>query len=217
MVLPEGGAALTGSGLADLARLGRGLPGSVRVLVLHAPGSALAGPQPEEGDPRSWQQAVGWLCRPDLVSILALGGAASGAGCQLALACDLRIAATDASLCLPEASLGEVPALGVTGRLVAQVGLAVALELCLTGRQLSAAEAGRLGLVTAVVPPGDLASAAADLAAAVLAAPRHAVAEVKALLGGAARRSEAEQCEAERDALERCRRDRAGAGETGWI
>jgi enoyl-CoA hydratase/carnithine racemase len=114
---------------------------------------------------------------------------------------------------MAEVTLGLVPDLGGTKRLVELVGYARALEICLTGRRVDADEALRTGLANLVVPPGELAGAVADLTAAVLAADRNAVIEIKALLAGAAGRSYPEQELAERQAQVRRLRDLAGTGE----
>lgn len=161
----------------------------------------------------AYQQAFAWLRRSDLISIAAVQGHAIGAGFQLALACDLRVLAADGTLAMAEVTLGLVPDLGGTKRLVELVGYARALEICVTGRRLDAAEADRLGLANLVVPGAELDAAVRDLTAAVLAGPRDAVVEVKALLAGAAGRSFAEQERAEREAQTRRVRDLAGLGE----
>jgi enoyl-CoA hydratase/carnithine racemase len=150
-----------------------------------------------------FQQGVAWLGRADLVSIAAVQGHAIGAGMQLALACDLRVVADNAVFALPETRIGIVPILGGTHPLVAAVGLPRALEWCLTGREVGAAEALAAGLVNAVVPTHQLAERTDALAAAVLAAPRDAVIETKALLRGASERSPQEQWKAEREAQQR--------------
>jgi enoyl-CoA hydratase/carnithine racemase len=170
---------------------------------------------PEECAARiaGFQQAFAWLRRPDLISVARVQGHAVGAGFQLALACDLRVLARDASLAMAEVTLGLVPDLGGTKRLVELVGYARALEICVTGRRLNAVEADRIGLATVVVPGGELDAAVADLVAAVLVAPRDAVVEVKALLAGAAGRSYDAQLRAEREAQTRRLRDLAGLGE----
>jgi enoyl-CoA hydratase/carnithine racemase len=160
-----------------------------------------------------YQEAFAWLRRPDLISVARVQGHAIGAGFQLALACDLRVLAHDARLAMAEVTLGLVPDLGGTKRLVELVGYARALELCVTGRRLDAAEADRIGLATVVVPGEQLDGAVADLVAAVLAAPRDAVVEIKALLAGAAGRSYEAQLRAEREAQTRRLRDLAGLGE----
>lgn len=131
----------------------------------------------------------------------------------MALACDLRVLTVDAQLAMPEATLGLVPDLGGTKRLVELVGYARALEMCVTGRRVDAAEAARIGLANLVVPTADLAGAVRDLTAAVLAAPRDAVVEVKALLAGAGQRSWPDQERAEREAQVRRLRDLTGLAE----
>ena len=131
----------------------------------------------------------------------------------MALACDLRILADDAQLSMAEVTLGLVPDLAGTGRLVDLVGYARALEICATGRRLGAAEALRTGLANLVVPAAELDAAVDDLVAGLLANNRDAVVEIKALLAGAARRSPAEQLAAERAAQVRRVRDLAGLGE----
>ena len=138
-------------------------------------------------------------------------GHAIGAGFQLALACDLRVLADDAQLAMAETGLGLVPDLGGTAPLVETVGYARALELCLTGRRVGADEALRSGLATLVVPRAELAAATADLVAALLAAPRDAVVETKALLLGAVGRPRDAQEAAERAAQLRRLRDLAAS------
>jgi enoyl-CoA hydratase/carnithine racemase len=159
---------------------------------------------------RSYQEAFGWLARADLVSVAAVQGHAVGAGFQLALACDIRVVADDARFCMAEPGLGLVPDLGGTKRLVDAVGYSRAVEMCLTGRRVDAAEADRIGLATLVVPRDQLDAAAGDLVAALLATPRGAAVETKALLAAAGGRDQAEQEAAERAAQVRRLRDLAG-------
>jgi len=175
----------------------------------------LAALSPDECAARiaEYQEAFTWLARPDVISVAAVHGPAVGAGFQLALGCDLRVLADDARLRMAEVTLGLVPDLGGTRRLVDLVGYARALEICVTGRWLDAAEADRLGLANLVVPATELAPAVADLVAAVLAGPRDAVVEIKALLTGATDRTPAAQLRAEREAQTRRIRDLTGAGE----
>ncbi len=221
-----------------LAEAGRALPGSVRVVVLRAEGVSFSAgldrqaftPEGLDGEPSfadvargtdaeidatiaAFQKAFTWWRRPDVVSIAAVQGHAIGAGCQLALACDLRVAAEDAQFAMRETSLGLVPDLAGTHPLVALVGYARALEICATGRSVYADEAARIGLANLVVPNGELDAATADLTAALLAAPRNALIETKSLLQGATARSYDEQCAAERAAQGRRLRDLAGVGD----
>ncbi len=219
----------------ELARLRRELPGSVRVAVLRAEGRAfsagldraLASPTSSDGFGglaqlsqaeatariALWQQAFDWTSTPGLVSIAAVQGHAVGAGLQLALGTDLRILAEDTQLSMPEPTLGIVPDLGGTKRLVDIIGYSRALELCLTGRRVPAHEALSMGLASRVVAAERLDAAVAETVDAVLAVDRVAAAETKALLQGAARRTQAEQEAAERDAQYRRLRDLAGLDE----
>jgi enoyl-CoA hydratase len=86
-------------------------------------------------------------------TIAAINGFALGGGCELALGCDLRYASTSARLGQPEIDLGIVPGWGGTQRLARVCGLGVAKELILTGRQVDAEEALRIGLVNAIADP----------------------------------------------------------------
>jgi enoyl-CoA hydratase/carnithine racemase len=170
---------------------------------------------PERAEERiaGFQEGFSWLRRPDLISIAAVQGHAIGAGFQLALACDFRVAADDASFTMAEVKLGLVPDLTGTKRLVELVGYARALEICVTGRRVKAAEADRIGLANLVVPRADLDAAVSDLAGAVLAGQRDAVVEIKALIAAAAGRDYPAQEAAERSAQVRRLRDLAGIGE----
>jgi enoyl-CoA hydratase len=99
-------------------------------------------------------------------TIAAINGFALGGGCELALACDLRYAATTAKLGQPEINLGIIPGWGGTQRLARVCGLGVAKELILTGRLVDAEEALRIGLVNGVHDPVlDLAREVAELLA----------------------------------------------------
>ena len=101
--------------------------------------------------------------------IAAVAGYALGGGCELALMCDFIYAADNARFGLPELSLGVIPGIGGTQRLTRALGKAKAMELCLTGRQLSAEEAERAGLVARVLPSAELLEQTLDTAAAIAA------------------------------------------------
>jgi enoyl-CoA hydratase/carnithine racemase len=133
-----------------------------------------------------FQQGFTWLMAPGRVTVAAVHGHAIGAGFQLALACDLRIAADDARFTMAETGLGLVPDLTGTLALVRAVGYARAVEICLTGRAIPADEALRTGLVNAVVPGDQLASAVDELVAALVKPPAGALRETLALLAAAA-------------------------------
>lgn len=202
---------LRGEGRAFSAGLDRqmftpeGIPGAPGILSLTAMNADDAGAQIA-----AWQHAFDWSSRPSLVSIAAVQGHAIGGGFQLALGADIRIVAEDAQFCMAEPTLGIVPDLGGTKRLVDLVGYSRAAEICLTGRRVGAEEALRIGLASAVVPLDDLDAAVERTVAALLAVNREASAETKALLQGAARRTQPEQEAAEREA--QYRRLRALAG-----
>ena len=214
-----------------LREIGAQLPGDVRVVVLRGEGRAFsagidlgvaqsefatlsaADPQAAADQIAEYQAGFTWLRRPDFISIAAVQGHAIGAGFQLALSCDLRVAADDARFTMAEVSLGLVPDLTATKRLVELVGYGRAVEICATGRRVGAAEAQAIGLTNLVVPPDQLDAAVSDLTAALLAPARDAVVEIKALLLGATGRSAAEQEQAEREAQVRRLRDLAGLGE----
>ncbi|MEU8590636.1 enoyl-CoA hydratase/isomerase family protein [Streptomyces sp. NPDC048664] len=221
-----------------LAEAGSKLPGSVRVVVLRAEGKSFSAgldrkmftPEGIEGEPNfidlarssdeeldatiaAYQEGFTWWRRNDLVSIAVVQGHAIGAGFQLALACDLRVVADDVQFAMRETSLGLVPDLTGTHPLVSLVGYARALEICATGRFVAAQEAVDTGLANISVPREQLDDTARDLASALLAAPRDAVVETKALLRGAQGRSYEDQRAAERAAQARRLRDLAGTGD----
>ncbi len=162
----------------------------------------LAGAPPTVADETiaTFQQGFTWLSDPRFISIAAVTGHAVGAGFQLALACDLIVAADDAQFRMAEVSLGLVPDLGGTARLTRLVGYQRALEICATGRHVHAEEAVRIGLALVSVPPDELDDAVADLAAALVESPAMAVRSVKALLSTAHHASAEEQLAAERAA-----------------
>ena len=134
------------------------------------------------------------------MSIAAVQGHAIGAGFQLALSCDLRVIADNASFCMKEPALGLVPDLTGSKPLVDLVGLPRAIELCLTARTVPADEAAALRLAELVVPAAELDDAVGDLAAALLSTDAAAARATKALLGQAAGNTLEQQAAAERTA-----------------
>jgi enoyl-CoA hydratase/carnithine racemase len=205
-----------------LARIGDALPEDVRVVVLRSEGPSFSagidvraftpegipgeGPAFRSGITHDeldvlideYQRGFTWLRRPEITSIAVVQGHAIGAGFQLALSCDLRIAAEDASFCMKEPALGLVPDLTGTKPLVDAVGLARATEICLTARTLPAGEAHALGIVQTLVPADRLDAAVGDLVAELLKIDRNAAAATKRLLQGAGELGLEEQRAAER-------------------
>ncbi len=108
-------------------------------------------------------EAAGLLENMRQVTIAAVNGYALGGGCELTLACDIRIAAEQARFALPEVTLGIIPGGGGTQRLARLIGAGRAKEMIFTGDQIDAQEAWRIGLVNHVVPKEDLLEACRTL------------------------------------------------------
>jgi enoyl-CoA hydratase len=111
--------------------------------------------------------------------IAAVNGFALGGGCELSMACDIRIASEKAKFGQPEVGLGITPGFGGTQRLPRIVGVSKAMELILTAKTIGAAEAKEIGLVSAVYPPEELMDKAMELANAICANAPIAVAQSK--------------------------------------
>lgn len=194
-----------------LAAVGDSLADDVRMVVVRGAGRSFSAgldrslfdPEPNDGGGlgdlgrvpaeeaqqriRGYQRGFRWLRQPGIVSVAAVQGHAIGAGCQLALACDLRVLTEDAQLRLPEPTLGLVPDLTGTSNLVELVGYSRAMEICLTGRTVGAAEAHAMGLANAVVPAEQLDDAVAQLTQALLGPPVGASRATAALVRSAVR------------------------------
>jgi enoyl-CoA hydratase/carnithine racemase len=207
-----------------LAAVGASLDDDVRVVVLRGEGRSFSAgldrslfsadpsttgglgelgrmpPRQAQERIRGYQAGFRWLRSPGVVSVAAVQGHAIGAGAQLALACDLRVLTDDASLRLPEVTLGLVPDLTGTSTLTELVGYSRALEICVTGRPVPAAEALALGLANAVVPREQLDAAVAQLVSALTTPAVGAVRETAALVRSAVRNDPAAQDAAERAA-----------------
>lgn len=121
-------------------------------------------------------RAIGVMTKP---TIAAIRGYCVGGGLEMALACDLRVAAEDAKLGLTEVRRGLIPGAGGTQRLTRAVGITKALEMCLTGDTVSGNEAHKLGLVNAAVPVNEVIQAAEDLANRILKGAPMSVAFIK--------------------------------------
>ncbi|TFG86703.1 MAG: enoyl-CoA hydratase [Gemmatimonadales bacterium] len=129
---------------------------------------AALGPVEAEEYSRSGQAVMDLIEHSAKPVIAALNGFALGGGCELALACHIRIAAENAVLGLPEVGLGAIPGYGGTQRLPRLIGLGRAIELVVTGRRVRADEALALGLVSRVVPQAALLAEAESVALAIL-------------------------------------------------
>ena len=151
------------------------------------------------GEINALMDAVAAFPRP---VVAAVNGLALGGGFELALACDLRIAAVTAELGLPEVRLGIMPGAGGTQRLARIAGVAVAKELTLTGRRIGAARARELGIVSEVAASGALADASARLAAEIGGAAPLALAAAKRAIDEGAVRTLAEGLAIERACYE---------------
>src|SRR4051812_35865852 len=117
--------------------------------------------------------------------IAAVAGYALGGGCELAMMADFIIAADSAKFGQPEIKLGVAPGMGGSQRLTRAIGKAKAMEMCLTGRMMDAAEAGRSGLVAKVVPAGELMTQAMKTAEAIAAMPPLAAIAAKEMVNAA--------------------------------
>jgi enoyl-CoA hydratase/carnithine racemase len=159
-------------GALDQALAGLAADDGVRVVVLTGAGTAFCAgadlsdapattrhPMAEPGRPVA--QSLAAFAKP---LIAAVNGPAFGGGLELALACDLRVAARGATFALPEVRIGSLPGSGGTQRLVRAIGPAVAARMLFSGEPLSAAEALRTGLISDLVEPGELADFVGRLA-----------------------------------------------------
>jgi enoyl-CoA hydratase/carnithine racemase len=133
---------------------------------------------------RAFQEVLTRLERLELPTIALLHGYCLGLALELALACDMRIAAEETILGLPETRLGMIPDVGGTARLTRLVGPARAKELIFTGRQITAAEAAQWGLVNHVVPGERLQTRGDELAAEIAEAAPLAVGMAKRVIDG---------------------------------
>uniref|UniRef100_A0AAU2K1I0 Probable enoyl-CoA hydratase echA8 n=1 Tax=Streptomyces sp. NBC_00049 TaxID=2903617 RepID=A0AAU2K1I0_9ACTN len=145
------------------------------IVLTGSPKAFAAGADIKEMSPRSymdmylsdWFTAWDRLGQVRTPTVAAVSGYALGGGCELAMLCDILLAADTARFGQPEIKLGVIPGIGGSQRLTRAVGKAKAMELCLTGRTMDATEAERAGLVSRVVPAGDLLAEALAVAETV--------------------------------------------------
>lgn len=148
--------------------------GGERVFAAGADIAEFGGPDEARHIGGLFRDALGAVAAIPRFTIAAINGVALGGGCELALACDWRIAADNARLGQPEILLGIIPGGGGTQRLARLVGVARAKEIIITGRQVKAQEALQIGLVDELAPPeevhGRALAKAAELAAGAVVA-----------------------------------------------
>lgn len=188
----------------SLASIGSSLPQGVRIVVIRGEGRAFSAGLDKrvfagEAEPNlasmaalndqefdrviaEFQRGFTVWRESDAIVIAAVRGHAIGAGFQLALAADLRILSETAQLSMREPALGMVPDLAGTEPLLDAVGYSRALEICVTGRMVGAAEAMEIGLANLVVNDEQLEGTVDDIVAAILAAPETSIRATKKLL-----------------------------------
>lgn len=206
-----------------LTEVGQALPADIRVILIDAEGPSFSAgldrrmftPEGLPGERTflelatapfevadSWitefQSAFTWQMECDAITVAVVRGHAIGAGFQLALACDLIIAAEDAQFAMREVPLGLIPDLGGSQRLADLIGTQRALWACATGTAIDGATAALWGLAISCVPADGLGAAAQQLGEQLLGLPRHALRAVKPLINQAASRSRSEQLATER-------------------
>ena len=168
-----------------LTGAGRHFCGGADLRDLRPRPAAAAAPAPERanqmaGPPRRELFSALELSRVPVIA--AINGAAMGGGCEIALACDLRIMSDTATIGLPEIRFGALPAGGGTQRLPRLVGPGIAKEMIFTGLPRTAAEALSIGLVNRVVPPAQLIPTCEELAAVLIERAGYALKTAKALV-----------------------------------
>ena len=154
-------------------------------------------PEQTRAEIRKWRDTFDAFEALPQVTIAAVNGLAFGGGVVLALACDFRLASTRAIFGLPEIKLGMVLALGGTQRLTRLVGVSAAKEMILRGRNVSAIEGQRLGLVHRVSDPGDLMGLARSWAERDIEYSSRAIALAKRLIDQSFERNAEESADAE--------------------
>jgi enoyl-CoA hydratase/carnithine racemase len=175
---------------AEFDSLAAELPGAVviwggpRIFAAGADIAGFGGPEEAARYAAQFRVAYDKIATFPRAVIAAVTGYALGGGCELAMACDLRVVADTAKMGQPEILLGLIPGAGGTQRLTRLVGPARAKDLVLTGRQVDAEEALRIGLADRVAPAGETLETALSLAASLAAGPLVAQSYAKALIDG---------------------------------
>ena len=178
VVVVRGEGASFSAGLDRAMFTEEGLPGVPSMLdVVDAPTTAA------ERLVAGFQEGFTWLSRPDVVSVAAVQGHAIGAGFQLALACDIRIASEDARFAMLEVRFGLIPDLGGLHRLSRAIGPARTKEIVWTGRNVEAEEAERLGILNRVVSADTLEKETESYARELVNAPPLPLSLTKTLIG----------------------------------
>lgn len=192
---------------AAVAQLADDLPGAVvvtggdRLLAAGADISQFGGPEEAATIGEGFHSTLDALAAFPRFVIAAVSGYALGGGCELALACDYRIASEKAVFGQPEILLGIIPGGGGTQRLARTIGASRAKEMCITGRQVRADEALRIGLADEVVAHDQLHDRAIALAAEVARGALAAQAITKRVIDAGLSGSLAEGLQLERDAF----------------
>jgi enoyl-CoA hydratase len=156
--------------------------GGEKVFAAGADISEFGGPEQAAAIGRRFLAALNAVAAIPRVTVAAISGVALGGGCELALACDFRVASTRIKLGQPEILLGIIPGGGGTQRLARLVGPARAKDLCLSGRQVRADEALAMGLVDELVEPDDVMARALEMAGTYASGAVAAHAHIKAAI-----------------------------------
>ena len=146
---------------------------------------ALGRGEPFDGDAASWPRAAELVAQMPQIVVAAIDGRAGGGGCEFSLCCDLRIAGPGARFSFPEISLGMIPGGGGTQRLPRLIGPGRAAELILSGRDMEAEEAARVGLVDALLSERPFLDAAIEWTTRIAAQPRNSLIAAKRALRAA--------------------------------
>jgi enoyl-CoA hydratase len=174
------------------------ITGSERAFAAGADVKAMAGRTAAQNLDEQWMSEWDRFAGLSIPKIAAVRGMALGGGCELAMMCDTIFAADDATFGQPELNLGLIPGLGATQRLTRAVGKARAMDLILTGRSFTAAEASDWGLVSRLAPSSSVLDLALEAAARIASFSAPAVRAARALISQAFETPLAEGIAAER-------------------